>query len=78
MDMATDTTKPKKERVHVDMSDEKFFYKIGTLGGQATAKNKGSDYYRRIAIRSHQVRRENKAIREALEAAQRALLNVRG
>ncbi len=45
-----------------------FFLKIGSEGGTTTLANYGPDYYVRLAIRSHQVRRERRA---AALAAQR-------
>lgn len=54
-------------------ADEGFFAKIGSAGGKVTKKillELDPDYYTRLAIISHQVRRENQAAREEAEAAQ--------
>ncbi len=56
-----------------------FMAKIGKKGGKNTLKNNGADYYAKIAILSHQRRRENaaEARRQLLEAQQRAKLGIR-
>lgn len=53
----------------VPITDPKFFKKLGSRGGSATRDNNPPDYFARIAIISHQVRREKAAELEREAAA---------
>lgn len=56
--------KPKLTR-----DDPTFFAQIGARGGFANRENHDANHFRRLAIISHQVRRERTAARKAQEQA---------
>ena len=65
----TQAKKEKKRKpMEVPITHPDFFKKLGTRGGSATKANNPPDYFARIAVISHQIRREN-AARLAKEAA---------
>ncbi len=63
--------KAERRKGKLSKSDPLFFAKLGRRGGNNTRKNQDADYFRRIAVLSHQVRREKKAETERQQKAQR-------
>lgn len=55
----------------VPITDPEFFAKLGSRGGTSTRDKHGADYFRKIAVLSHQIRRE-----KAAEAAEKAKLRA--
>jgi hypothetical protein len=71
--------KPESTQPKLSMDDPKFFSKLGARGGKANFERNGSEFFRAIAVKSHQVRRERAAEAKRLleEAKLRVLLGRR-